>query len=108
MASTSEVGHAKNVAHLATLITYCASYGTTYNPSNNAIKTPQLNTLLVSAQTALTNVINDTTANTNAINARIVAFQNIKKLATRMYLSLIHISEPTRQAEISYAIFCLK
>ena len=23
-----------------------------------------------------------------------------------MYLSLIHISEPTRQAEISYAVFC--
>src|SRR5665213_391147 len=25
-----------------------------------------------------------------------------------LYLSLIHISEPTRQAEISYAVFCLK
>ena len=25
-----------------------------------------------------------------------------------MALSLIHISEPTRQAEISYAVFCLK
>ena len=25
-----------------------------------------------------------------------------------MDLSLIHISEPTRQAEISYAVFCLK
>src|SRR5674476_471272 len=24
------------------------------------------------------------------------------------FLSLIHISEPTRQAEISYAVFCLK
>src|SRR5678809_1730293 len=26
----------------------------------------------------------------------------------RRMLSLIHISEPTRQAEISYAVFCLK
>ena len=26
----------------------------------------------------------------------------------RRWLSLIHISEPTRQAEISYAVFCLK
>src|SRR5674476_944221 len=26
----------------------------------------------------------------------------------RTFLSLIHISEPTRQAEISYAVFCLK
>src|SRR5665213_915935 len=25
-----------------------------------------------------------------------------------LILSLIHISEPTRQAEISYAVFCLK
>src|SRR5678809_118698 len=25
-----------------------------------------------------------------------------------IFLSLIHISEPTRQAEISYAVFCLK
>src|SRR5674476_1592253 len=25
----------------------------------------------------------------------------------RIWLSLIHISEPTRQAEISYAVFCL-
>ena len=25
-----------------------------------------------------------------------------------MYLSLIHISEPTRQEAISYAVFCLK
>src|SRR5674476_150095 len=28
--------------------------------------------------------------------------------ATVLHLSLIHISEPTRQAEISYAVFCLK
>ena len=27
---------------------------------------------------------------------------------TEQQLSLIHISEPTRQAEISYAVFCLK
>src|SRR5665213_4264180 len=29
-------------------------------------------------------------------------------LAVIQTLSLIHISEPTRQAEISYAVFCLK
>jgi len=89
MASTSEVGHAKNVAHLATLITYCQGYGATYNPSNNAIKIPQLNTLLTNAQTALTNCITDATANTNAINARIAAFLNIKKLSTRMLSALV-------------------
>ena len=30
------------------------------------------------------------------------------RMALRHTLSLIHISEPTRQAEISYAVFCLK
>src|SRR5665213_596431 len=29
-------------------------------------------------------------------------------LQALVVLSLIHISEPTRQAEISYAVFCLK
>src|SRR5674476_1441530 len=32
----------------------------------------------------------------------------ISSNSTERYLSLIHISEPTRQAEISYAVFCLK
>src|SRR5665213_3937904 len=42
---------------------------------------------------------------------------NVPKIATfdngsgsyynKLHLSLIHISEPTRQAEISYAVFCL-
>ena len=29
-------------------------------------------------------------------------------VAMKQYLSLIHISEPTRQEAISYAVFCLK
>src|SRR5678809_953779 len=34
--------------------------------------------------------------------------RNCSKPSTTLTLSLIHISEPTRQAEISYAVFCLK
>src|SRR5665213_1035835 len=30
------------------------------------------------------------------------------RIDNNKFLSLIHISEPTRQAEISYAVFCLK
>ena len=40
-----------------------------------------------------------------------LAFDTIYADGQRRYiesLSLIHISEPTRQAEISYAVFCLK
>ena len=32
----------------------------------------------------------------------------LKYIILPIILSLIHISEPTRQAEISYAVFCLK
>src|SRR5678810_374453 len=34
--------------------------------------------------------------------------RDLYRLKTDKQLSLIHISEPTRQAEISYAVFCLK
>ena len=34
--------------------------------------------------------------------------QAIRNMEELSYLSRIHISEPTRQAEISYAVFCLK
>ena len=34
--------------------------------------------------------------------------EKLASLQAEGRLSLIHISEPTRQAEISYAVFCLK
>jgi len=37
MASTSETGHAKNVANFEDLISFCTGYGTAYNPSKAAI-----------------------------------------------------------------------
>src|SRR5665213_1852552 len=40
--------------------------------------------------------------------SNIVMFFIIAACASVLFLSLIHISEPTRQAEISYAVFCLK
>src|SRR5674476_343534 len=40
--------------------------------------------------------------------ARKQNFGQVRNSFIRIYLSLIHISEPTRQAEISYAVFCLK
>ena len=34
--------------------------------------------------------------------------ERLRARGSTLDLSLIHISEPTRQAEISYAVFCLK
>ena len=48
--------------------------------------------------------IKEVTEKTDLLRAEIA----LKKAITRINLSLIHISEPTRQAEISYAVFCLK
>src|SRR5678810_489726 len=42
---------------------------------------------------------------------RVQSSRRLEREAQRnveLMLSLIHISEPTRQAEISYAVFCLK
>ncbi len=41
------------------------------------------------------------------VRERFRSFKKMKLLST-LYLFLIHISEPTRQAEISNAVFCLK
>ena len=38
----------------------------------------------------------------------VVGAEHAAIAADHHHLSLIHISEPTRQAEISYAVFCLK
>lgn len=42
MASTSETGHAKNVANFQDLIEFVTAYGATYNPSKNNLQLPQL------------------------------------------------------------------
>ena len=42
------------------------------------------------------------------VTATLATTSGWKAHEMEMLLSLIHISEPTRQAEISYAVFCLK
>ena len=44
----------------------------------------------------------------DADKAALFACMTGKDIEEVLALSLIHISEPTRQAEISYAVFCLK
>jgi len=38
MPIASETGHAKNVANLEDLISFCNGYGSSYNPSKVALK----------------------------------------------------------------------
>jgi hypothetical protein len=88
MASTSEVGHAKNVANFQDLIEFTTGYGATYNPSKNSLKLPQLIALKAAAEVNLTDVISKNTNYNNKVNERIIAFSDVKSLATRLVNAL--------------------
>lgn len=97
MSSTSEVGHAKNVANFADLIAYCTAYGATYNPSKTALQLASLNTLLTSAQTKLSNVTTAKNAFDTVTGDRQLAFEPLKSLATKVfnYLSVTDATDQT-------------
>ncbi|HFG0566836.1 TPA: hypothetical protein ACGFUW_002626 [Flavobacterium psychrophilum] len=88
MASTSETGHAKNVANLQDLISFVTGYGATYNPNKNVLKLPQLTALYTASQASLADVITKNTAYNNKVNERVVAFSNLKSLSTRLINAL--------------------
>lgn len=94
MASTSETGHAKNIANFQDLIAFVTGYGATYNPTKAALKIPQLNTIVATAQTKLADVITKNTAYNNAINDRIIVFTGLKSLSTRLVSALETTNAP--------------
>ena len=96
MASTTETGHAKNVAIFEDLISFCTGYGATYNPSKAALKLPALATQLTGANAALPAVKVAKTAYDNATNAREVSFKPLKSLATKI-VNGIAATEATAQ-----------
>jgi len=83
MASTSETGHAKNVAHFQNLITLCNSYGT-YNPSRQALQITNLQNVLLQAQAALDKVKNTKATFNNATNSRKEGFNDLKKISMQV------------------------
>jgi hypothetical protein len=87
MASTTETGHAKNVATFEDLISFCNGYGASYNPSK-ALKLTALTTQLTAANAALQAVKTAKTAYDNATNAREISFKPMKSLATKIVSAL--------------------
>ena len=83
-----ETGHAKNVANFQDLIDFCTGYGATYNPTKTALKLPQLSTLYITADKALTDVTNKNRAYNDAVNARVNAFDGFRALCTRLINAL--------------------
>lgn len=88
MPSTSETGHAKNVANFEDLISFCTGYGTTYNPSNTSLSVSSLSSLLNTAQKILNEAKTTEVAFNNATNSRMDAFRNLKTLSTRLVNAL--------------------
>lgn len=84
MASTSETGHAKNVANFGILLSYVTSYGNTYNPSRESIKIAALEAILANSKASL-NAIDAVHPNySNAVAANEVAFEPLSRLITRV------------------------
>ena len=88
MTSTSETGHAKNVANFETIIADVTSYGTIYNPSKASLKVAALNTLLTSAKNAVNAVSAAEPAYKLATDARDVSFKPLSPLVTKVINAL--------------------
>jgi hypothetical protein len=94
MASTSEVGHQKNLANLQKLIDLVTQIGVTYTPVNPQLTVGGLTTL----QTQCTNDFNTFTAKyttwKSATNNREIAFEPIDKLCTSILDSVKTLNIP--------------
>lgn len=88
MSTYSEIGHAKNVANFEDLINRCIGFGVSYNPSLNAIKIANMNTLRTSALAALASSVAAGTAYVNAVDNRQLVFDPLQKLSTRIISAL--------------------
>lgn len=100
MASTSETGHAKNVANFETLILSITGFGAAYNPSKEALKPLALKALYDSAVGALGDVNAAISANSGAVAARSEAFSPLNKLLTRVG-NAVKATDTTEQVDES-------
>lgn len=103
MPSTSEKGHAKNVANLSKLIEVCKGFGTKYNPAKAVLKIANLETRLTGCEADLQSVKDTNQAESTVRNNRKVSFKDKNKLSTR-YLAAIKTSEGITDETIEDAI----
>ena len=94
--SRSETGHARNVANLETMISFCTAYGTTYNPSKQTLKIPSLNTLLTSSRESIGQVTNTKNTLDLVINERQIKYAPLKSTSTRI-ISALTVSDASAE-----------
>lgn len=96
MNSKSETGHARNVANFENEISFCAAYGTAYNPSKESLKLESLNALLIRARASLSEVTGAKTRLDLAVNERQTLFNPLKPLSTRI-INALQATDTSRQ-----------
>jgi len=84
MASTSEVGHAKNIANLNTLNTHILALGNTYNPSNPNLAIHNLQALYTTALAQQQDVNNLVAPYALAVDEREQLFKPLSKEITKL------------------------
>lgn len=99
MSTNSETGHAKNVANFKTLINHLNRFGTSYNPSKEALKIPHLNTIATKAQAELVNVINKNAGYNHTTVDRRLAFENLHPFSTRLVNALRATDAPPQRID---------
>lgn len=84
MASTSEVGHAKNIANLNLLNTNILALGAIYNPSNTKLALVNLQNLYTTAVTQQENVNNLIAPYSVAVDERELIFKPLNRELTKL------------------------
>lgn len=94
MASTTETGHAKNLANLDKLIDLTNQLGATYNPTNPQLTVSGLTTLKTQSQTDYNNWTAKYTTYKTDTNAREIAFEPIDKTCTSILNNIKTLDVP--------------
>lgn len=84
MASTSETGHAKNIANLTALNSFNAGLGANYQPSNPLLVLATMQTQYTNCNTLQAAVNTQNGIFKPVVNARIIEFKDVKPLARKM------------------------
>ena len=84
MASTSEVGHAKNIANLNLLNTNIAALGATYNPSNPKLLLTNLQSIYTTALSQQESVNNLVAPYSLAVDGREAIFKPLNRELTKL------------------------
>ncbi|MFA6278176.1 MAG: hypothetical protein WC622_15610 [Pedobacter sp.] len=88
MSKIYETGHAKNLANFEALIAYVIGYGAIYKPSKVSINVGNMQGQLIKAKDAINELHVLSASWSNAVAAREIAFEPLKKLCTRLLNAL--------------------